>query len=284
MGAVPLEHAASDTLMGVSTPSPSRTNSLSVTLMTRSPHGIQRVAEGVYLLEKALTNCYLVVDDDGIVLIDGGLPRHWPLLVDALRRIGATPDDIDAVILTHAHFDHVGMCDRLLRKHQVVTRVHPKDQPLARHPYRYAHESPRVRYPFRYPAALPILARMTGAGALAVKGVNARPTIEPGVPLDLPGGLVPIFTPGHTLGHCGFHRARGDVLFAGDALVTIDPYTTRRGPCIVAGAATADSATALASLDGFLATEAGLVLTGHGDPYRDGIRSAVQKAQIAGPA
>jgi glyoxylase-like metal-dependent hydrolase (beta-lactamase superfamily II) len=252
--------------------------------MTRSRDGIQEVASGVYLLEKALTNCYLIVDDDGIVLIDGGLPRHWPLLTEALRRVGATPDDIDAVTLTHAHFDHVGMCDRLIREHRVVSHVHPKDHSLARHPYRYAHESPRVRYPFRYPAALPVLVRMTAAGALAVKGVDARPSIEPGVRLDMPGGLVPVFSPGHTLGHCGFHRAKDDILFAGDALVTIDPYTTRRGPCIVAGAATADSAAALASLEQFIDTGARLVLTGHGAPYRGGIRSAVERARIAGPA
>jgi glyoxylase-like metal-dependent hydrolase (beta-lactamase superfamily II) len=122
---------------------------------------------------------------------------------------------------------------------------------------------------------------MTAAGALWVKGVEARADIAHKVRLDLPGGLVPIHTPGHTLGHCGFVNDRG-VLFAGDALVTLDPYTGRTGPRIVAGAATADSETALSTLDEFAATDAELVLTGHGEPFEGGIRKAVALAQAAG--
>lgn len=47
----------------------------------------------------------------------------------------------------------------------------------------------------------------------------------------------------------------------------LDPYTARRGPCIVAGAATVDSARNLHCLDALAATEAGTVLTGHGEPW-----------------
>jgi len=252
--------------------------------MSRRQPPVALVAKGVYRLEKAHVNCYLIVDDDGIVLVDGGLPATWRVLCSALAEVGATPDDIRAVALTHAHFDHVGMCDRLSWEHRVPTHVHEKDKALARHPYRYLHESPRVRYPLRYPKAAPVLARMTGAGALWVKGVKARADVVPGVPLDLPGGLTPVFSPGHTAGHCGFLMEGRGILFSGDALVTLDPYTGRTGPRIVAGAATADSAEALASLDALADTDAAVVLPGHGDPFSGGIRLAAAQARAAGPS
>lgn len=244
---------------------------------------IVEIADGVFQLEKAHTNCYLVVDD-GITLVDAGLPRTWPLLTEALGRLGATAADIDAVVLTHAHFDHVGMCDRLVHEHHVPIHVHDRDRPMARHPYRYPHEKPRLSYPLTHPAGLAVIARMTAAGALAVKGVDARGEVIPGRPLDVPGKLVPVWSPGHTMGHCAFVLPGSGIVFSGDAIVTLDPYTGRTGPRIVAGAATADSATALDRLDALAATDAQVVLPGHGAPWRDGVGSAVAAAREAGPS
>jgi len=93
-----------------------------------------------------------------------------------------------------------------------------------------------------------------------------------------------LFSPGHTHGHCALHLPDRDTVIAGDAIVTLDPYTARRGPCIVAGAATVDSERNLECLDVIAATGAGTVLTGHGDPWRYGAGSAVEHARAAGPA
>lgn len=245
---------------------------------------VEVVAEGVYRLNKAAVNCYLVVDDDGIVLIDGGLPGSWSRLAAALHVIGATPYDISAVVLTHGHFDHVGMCDRLNWENRVASHIHPDDQALARHPYRYLHENPRRRYPIRHPAAIPALTRMAAAGALWVKGIKAKSDVVPGTRLDLPGGLTPIWSPGHTAGHCAYLMEERGILFSGDALVTYDPYTAATGPRIVAGAATADSGAALAALHELAGTGAGLVLPGHGEPFTDGIEAAAAEARATGPS
>jgi glyoxylase-like metal-dependent hydrolase (beta-lactamase superfamily II) len=78
-------------------------------------------------------------------------------------------------------------------------------------------------------------------------------------------------------------RDRG-ALFAGDAIVTLDPYTARRGPRLVARAATADSERNLDSLDALVETGAQTVLTGHGEPWTDGIAAAVAEARRAGVA
>jgi glyoxylase-like metal-dependent hydrolase (beta-lactamase superfamily II) len=91
-----------------------------------------------------------------------------------------------------------------------------------------------------------------------------------------------VFSPGHTYGHCALHLPDRDVLLAGDAIVTLDPYTGKRGPRVVARAATAHSDRALASLDALAATGARTVLTGHGEPWAGGAEEAVRLARAAG--
>lgn len=249
--------------------------------LRRTPDGVREVADGVFMITRAVTNSYLVDTDDGLVLVDAGLPRSWPYLVAALAAFRSTPDDLVSVVLTHGHFDHVGTLERLQRDHHVPIHVHEADAPLVLHPYRYDREASRVLYPVRHPGGIPVLARMARAGALSVHGVEALGDVIPGVPVL--GGLVPIATPGHTYGHVAFHAPDRDVLFTGDAVVTFDPYTGRPGPQIVARAATADSTAALAVLSELTGTGAGTVLPGHGDPWVNGIEEAVIDARAFGP-
>jgi glyoxylase-like metal-dependent hydrolase (beta-lactamase superfamily II) len=102
--------------------------------------------------------------------------------------------------------------------------------------------------------------------------------------LRVPGSPRVIFTPGHTHGHCALHFPDRNAVIAGDAVVTLDPYTARRGPRIVAGAATVDSARNLAALDVLAETGASTVLVGHGDPWTAGAEAIVSRAREAGPA
>ncbi|OLT53017.1 MBL fold metallo-hydrolase [Cellulosimicrobium sp. CUA-896] len=244
---------------------------------------LHEVADGIHRLTRAHVNVYLVLGDDGRVLVvDAGLPAMWPDLGHALRTLGRTPDDLAGVVLTHAHFDHLGFLARARRTLGVPAWLHPGDAHIAAHPYRYAHENLRAVYPVRYPKAVRILGAMTAAGALRVPGVrDLRPLPDDGE-LDLPGAPRVVATPGHTDGHCALHLPDRDVLLTGDALVTLDPYTARTGPQIVAGAATADSARALRSLDALAATGATTLLPGHGEPWTDGAAGAVDRARAVG--
>lgn len=244
----------------------------------------KNVAEGIHRIENAYVNCYLVEDAGRIAIVDAGLPSMWPELQHALADLGAGPGDISHLILTHAHFDHLGVAARVQDEYKVPVLVHHDDAFIAAHPYRYKHERPRFLYPFRYPKAVPVLLGMTRAGALRVKGLNEMRHLEPGFAEDLPGNPEVIATPGHTAGHVALSFKDRDALICGDALVTLNPYTGRRGAYIVSGAATADSTTALASLDLLAATGASTVLTGHGDPWTQGIRKAVATAKSNGPS
>lgn len=160
--------------------------------------------------------------------------------------------------------------------------VHENDVPLSRHPLRYSHERPRSQYLATHPRALPIVAALTRNGAWFPDGVREVVRYESSGTLPVPGSPRILFTPGHTLGHCSLHLPDRDTVIAGDAIVTLDPYTGRKGPRVVARAATADSERALRVLDTIAETGVRTVLVGHGEPWTGGAEDAVARARAAG--
>src|SRR4051812_48496542 len=91
-----------------------------------------QVAPGVHRLGNALVNCYLIEDGNDITLVDGGLPGFRSQLDEYLRSRGRTVNDIDAVILTHAHSDHVGIVEGVRLDANAPVHVHEADAEMAR--------------------------------------------------------------------------------------------------------------------------------------------------------
>jgi glyoxylase-like metal-dependent hydrolase (beta-lactamase superfamily II) len=75
-------------------------------------------------------NCYLLVDDaaNAAALIDPG--DESEVLIDAVRRSGAT---LEAIWVTHAHLDHVLGVARLKADTGAPVYLHPADRPLYDH-------------------------------------------------------------------------------------------------------------------------------------------------------
>ncbi len=241
--------------------------------------GVHRIADG-----RGNVNWYIVEDGGRLTVVDAGHPRSWRSLHAALRSLGRSPRDLEAVVLTHGHFDHMGFAERARSELGVPVWVHEREVEVTRHPWRYDHERSRLPYVVRHPSFAKAFAAMGAAGALRVKGLRVAHTFEAASELDVPGRPRVVFTPGHTYGHCALHFPERAAVVAGDALVTLNPYTGRRGPQIVAGAATADSVRNLETLDALAETEAATVLTGHGPVWREGAEQAVARARAAGPS
>lgn len=246
----------------------------------------QNVAPGVHRVEDSYTNWYLIEDEGRLTVVDAGVPSSWESLVGALGELGHALPEIEAVVLTHAHFDHIGFAERARRTLGVPVWVHENDVPLTRNPRQYANERSLLRYLATQYDAAPMVAAFVRNRAWwpeAVREVR-RYDERSEETLPVPGSPRVVFTPGHTLGHCALHLPERDCVIAGDAIVTLDPYTAREGPRLVARAATADSRRALASLGALARTGAGTVLTGHGEPWTGGAESAVAEARRAGAA
>jgi glyoxylase-like metal-dependent hydrolase (beta-lactamase superfamily II) len=115
---------------------------------------------GIHRVEDAFTNWYLVEDGDRITVVDAGVPASWESFRAKLAELGRSTDHVDAVVLTHAHFDHVGFAERARRELGVPVYVHKNDVPLTMHPWRYDHERPRSLYFATQVKALPIVASL----------------------------------------------------------------------------------------------------------------------------
>jgi glyoxylase-like metal-dependent hydrolase (beta-lactamase superfamily II) len=241
----------------------------------------QNVAEGIHRVEDAYTNWYIVEDGDALTIVDAGVPTSWRSFLEALTTLGRRPADVQALVLTHAHFDHLGFAERAREELGIPVYVHENDVPLTRHPLQYSHERARSYYFATQVQALPMVASFIRNRAFWPPPVREVRRYADG-PLDVPGTPSVLFTPGHTLGHCALHFPERDAVIAGDALVTLDPYTAQTGPKLVARAATADTERNLATLGAIADTGASTVLTGHGEPWTGGAGEAVRLARLAG--
>lgn len=61
-----------------------------------------------YVSGQSWVGCYLIDTGDGLILLDTAIPESLYLLVDSIYQAGFRPGDIKKILLSHAHFDHIG--------------------------------------------------------------------------------------------------------------------------------------------------------------------------------
>lgn len=243
------------------------------------------VAPGVYALGTDIVNWYLVEDEGRLSAVDAGLPGFANRLEADLAELGHRLGDIDAVVLTHSDGDHTGIAPRL-RAAGARVLIHAEDEATLRKPGAKggdAGAAKLLRNLWR-PANLKILGHTLRHGGARPARIEDAETFADGDVLDVPGRFRVIHTPGHTRGHCALLLGRGDVLFVGDALITHELVTGGHGPRVMASYFNVDTRTAAESLTAIEKIDAGVLLPGHGAPWRNGPAAAVASArrQLAG--
>jgi glyoxylase-like metal-dependent hydrolase (beta-lactamase superfamily II) len=239
------------------------------------------VAPGVHRFGNAVFNCYLIEDGNALTLLDAGVKAFHPLLRAYLRERGRTVHDIEAVILTHGHPDHIGMAEGLRVEAPATVHVHEADAHMARTGEIHPLEG-KLRPYMRYPAMWKLLYLFARTGAFRTPKIAAVSTFTGG-DLDVPGRPRIIPTPGHSPGHVSFHLPDRGVLFTGDALCNLNPLRGTRGPQLMPRAFAFDTRQALETLDAIAALDAGTTLLfGHGEPWTNGPSAAVAHAREVG--
>lgn len=139
------------------------------------------------------TNCYIVGCEEtqqGAVIDPGAKGQR---IVREIERSGL---DIRYVLITHAHFDHIGAIADVIEATGAQLAIHPKEKPL-----------------------------LDSGGGASLWGLNVNSSPPPD--LELEGGQIievgklrfqVLFTPGHSPGGVSFYEASEGVVFDGDLL------------------------------------------------------------------
>jgi glyoxylase-like metal-dependent hydrolase (beta-lactamase superfamily II) len=232
--------------------------------------------------------------NDGYLLIDAGFdsPEAFEALEKQLGRAGAGIGNIDRLIITHAHGDHIGLAGRIRALSGAKIAMHRLEQPGRLLPPRDRLAFLKQTEEWTHAAGMPH-GELTGGGEPVERGPSlpSSPSSPPlarkgwgirrlGLParldVTLDDGehiawgafdLRVIWTPGHSPGHICLHEADNRLLFSGDHVL---PVTT---PNIGLRPGQTGRSNPLGdffeSLDKVRGLDARLVLPAHEHPFAD---------------
>ncbi len=160
---------------------------------------ITELQPNIFLIrvEDGSSHCYFIRGDYKNVLIDSGLDSNFFKLQQLLLSLGVKVKDIDTVINTHEHFDHIG-ANRYFQDYALIA----------------AHRSAATKITFedRY-------VTMYTSGDLNEPPLKVHLWLEDKVRMDLGNyTLEMIHTPGHTSGSICICEVNCRLLFTGDTV------------------------------------------------------------------
>jgi hydroxyacylglutathione hydrolase len=127
------------------------------------------------------------------VMVDPG--DEGPRLLEALRALEVS--ELEAILLTHTHFDHIGAVAEVARATGAPVYVPEREVEMLRDPNAYM--------------------RLPGFGPF--EGYEADHTVAGGETLELAGMAFDVqFVPGHSIGHVSYGLPDHGALFSGDVL------------------------------------------------------------------
>jgi len=190
-----------------------------------------------------VANVHLVATEDGLLLVDTGMPGNAKRILAFTKNLAYQPRDLRFIVLTHCDIDHVGSVAKLKELTGAQVTIHELDAPVLS-----GEQKPQK-------------------GGLVMVVLYRLPWFRPVVPDlllndgDTIGGFHVMHAPGHTAGSLALYRDDG-VVFSGDALLSNKHGRVRPPDPRLA----LDRAEALASAEQIKALPIKLLLTGHGAP------------------
>ncbi|MGA2574251.1 MAG: MBL fold metallo-hydrolase [Candidatus Methanomethylicaceae archaeon] len=193
------------------------------------------------------SNAYLVSDQEGLILIDTGMPGNAQKIIDYVNSINRKPSEITRIVLTHCHMDHVGNVQELKGLTNAKVAIHREDAPFLTG--EKSLPSPKGAVGVAFKAFSPFV---------KTKPVQPDILLEEG---DRVGGMTVVHTPGHTPGSIALYDPEKKLIFIGDTMRYQNGKLT--GP---PEQFTPDMSEALRSIKKISLMEFDVMLSGHGDP------------------
>ena len=183
-------------------------------------------------------NLYLIFGEK-LTLVDGGIkyPGAWDVFNEFLNKKDLAVQDIEQVVLTHHHTDHIGMLDYLLTEHTVPIYAHRNCIPYLNKDASHMKNSVvffRELYEqFGIPLALSrkLAQRSTWQSGLDNK-IELTSYLEEGMTIPGLTEWQVIDTKGHAQSHISLFRKKDGVLLCGDHLIKHFPAGTFLEPPI----------------------------------------------------
>ncbi len=206
------------------------------------------IKPGIHLLDGIRgANSYLSVTEDGILVIDTGMPGNAERILKQIKALNKAAKDIKMIILTHSDIDHSGSAAELKRITGAKVAIHSGDAPSLSGDKELKRVKGFIGVMFR------LMARF-----MRFQTIKPDIILKDGDEID---NLTVIHTPGHTEGSICLYKT-GDTLFAGDAIRTDKRGNLKFSPSVM----TLNVQEALGSVKKLAKLEFDVLLPGHGKP------------------
>ncbi len=172
-----------------------------------------KIIDNVFVVPGVVANPYIIVDSDGVTIIDAGFLRNGKKILTYIESLGKSAQDVKRIIITHADLDHFGGLAAL----QKASGARTYASRIEADAIAQGKSSREIR-----PAGFSLRRILFSLLSPFVKAAPVRvdEIVAEGQTLPALGGLQVLETPGHTPGHISLFAPAVGVLFCGDSMVS----------------------------------------------------------------
>lgn len=171
-------------------------------------------AKNVHTVSLGFVNAYLIVDADGLTLIDTGIPSSGKKIRRYIEGLGKSITDLKRIVLTHSDGDHMGSAAELKRASGATLYASPIEAD--------AIAQGRASREIATSGLRGMIVRSLIKILMRPKPVEVDIRCSEGYRIPAGGGLEVLETPGHTPGHISLYVRDQGILFAGDSMRSVD--------------------------------------------------------------
>jgi glyoxylase-like metal-dependent hydrolase (beta-lactamase superfamily II) len=172
-----------------------------------------KIIDNVFVVPGVVANPYILVDADGLTVVDAGLPRSEKKILAYVASLGKSARDVKRIIITHSDLDHVGGLAALQKATGARTYASKIEAEFIA-----AGKPSRQTKPSGFSLRRILFTLMRPFFKATPFQVDE--ILVDGQVLPVLGGLNVIDTAGHTPGHVSLFAPAVGVLFCGDSLVS----------------------------------------------------------------